>query len=171
MSVMQVSKNELTTALQKAAVGQGFDQGTGQWLAAAVVRARATGHPGLTWGLGALAAKPEPARVDQRADGWVCRNHAVLIAGPILTDLLKAGQSLATEDVAKSTAEDVTEPLAGPGFASLDVPDLWTHWRDSHPIPAPGPLEITRDQWNALQTIAAKTYVPATAESRQRGAG
>lgn len=151
---LHVSKNELTTSLEKAAVGQGYDQGTGQWLGFVVVQAVENGHPALTWALTALHAEPERPKLQRRASGWVALNRAVLVAGPLLTDLHRAG-----------------EPLDGQGFDRLDVPALWTHLLNASFVRKPGPLCIDAAQWQILQTLAAKTYVPTSDESRARGAG
>ena len=151
--MLQVSKNELGAALEKAALGQGFDRGTGLWLAGVVVQALNNGYPALTWAVQALKAAPEPPKTEERPEGWICLNTSVLVAGPVLTDLLMAG-----------------EKLDGQGFVKLDVPELWTHLLDGGFESTPGPLRIDEDDWNALQTYAAKTYVPATEQSRQ-GAG
>jgi len=152
--MMEVSKNELSAALEKAALGQGFDRGTGLWLAAVVVQAMNNGYAALPWALGALEASPEKAKLAKGAEGWRCLNQSVLVAGPLLTDLLMSG-----------------EKLDGQGFESLDVPELWTHLLAGGFKSTPGPLRVEEQDWDQLQSHAAKTYVPASAESRARGAG
>jgi len=152
--VIEVSKNELGAVLEKAAVGQGYDQGTGQWLSAIVIQALQIDLPALDWALEALEAIPEPPALTQTGKGWQCQNRAVMVAGPLLTDLIMAG-----------------EALDGQGFVALDVPILWTHLLEGGFAPLPGPFAVSEAQWQRLSAFAAKTYVPATAESRERGAG
>ena len=72
----------------------------------------------------------------------------------MLTDLLMAG-----------------EPLDDQAYDGFDVPDLWTHLLAGGFAPKPGPLTIEVQEWQALGILAAKTYVPASEESRERGAG
>ena len=151
--MIDVSKNELSNALQKASVGQGYCRGTGQWLASIVLQALQREHPALDWALKALKAQPEPPQIVRRSDGWLCLNRSVLIAGPLLTDLYKAG-----------------EDISYPGYEALDVPHLWTHRHDENLVSHPGPLTVDKTQWYVLQKLAAQTYVPTSEKSRQ-GAG
>ncbi len=147
------SVNELSTTIEKAAVGRGFDRATGQWLAAATL-ACLPHHPALAWALAALAADPAPVQLTSSAQGWRCLNGAILVAGPVLRDLQAAGEAL---DAAR--------------FDHFDVPQLWQHSPTAPDSPSLGPFDVPADQWQALTDLAAKTYVPATEASRQRGAG
>lgn len=152
--MIQVSKNELGATLEKAAIGQGYDQGTGQWLSSVVLQAVQVDLPAAEWAIEALRHKPEPPALKNTSLGWQCHNYSVLVAGPLLTDLVMSG-----------------EPLNGEGFVKLDVPDLWRHLLTTKFKQKCGAVDIQPATWKELNTLAAKTYVPATDESRARGAG
>jgi len=68
--MIQVSENQVASLMEKAAVGAGYDQGTGQWLAVVVTMALKAGRPGLSYARQALAAAPEPAEVEETPEGW-----------------------------------------------------------------------------------------------------
>ena len=150
--LIQASANELSQLIERAARGRGFDHATGQWLSVRTLTLIPQ-QPALGWAVKSLAAAPEPLHLERSTRGWRCFNRAILIAGPMLQDLKRAGERIDWE-----------------GFSDIDVPELWLDLPDSLP-PILGPFAVFQEHWDALTDLAIKTYVPATIESRQRGAG
>ena len=149
--MIQVSENQVASLMEKAAVGAGYDQGTGQWLAVVVTMALKAGRPGLSYARRALAAAPEPAQVQETAEGWRCSSKVSLVAGPILTDFIMASL-----------------PIAPP---ELDVPETWQTLMEGPQLNTQAPFHVEAEDWAFCEALAHKTYVPATDENRLSGAG
>ena len=148
--MIYASVNEICTLLEKAAVGRGFDLGTGQWLSQATLIALKKGQPGLDWALAALGDDPAPIHLNKGPNGYTCTSRSVLAAGPALTDLHRAGLNPAHTHLNQSALLDTL--LEGDIGAST------------------APFCVDEKIWEALLLLAAKTTVPASEKSRM-GAG
>jgi len=98
----------------------------------------------------------------------------------IVEDIMTGGIGL----IGIASALDAVECGAGPmpdtipaaAFAAArgwrSRPPGWPGWRGvDPPTPLAGPVEVADALWDRLETFAARTYVPETADSRVRGAG
>lgn len=148
---LEVSENQVATLVEKAAVGAGYDQGTGQWLAVVVTMALKADKPGLNYARRALSTAPEPAGIEETPGGWRCTSEVSLVAGPILTDLIMANL-----------------PIAPP---KLDVPETWQTLMAGPQDKTQAPFQVGANDWAFCEALANKTYVPATEENRLSGAG
>jgi hypothetical protein len=59
---------------------------------------------------------------------------------------------------------DISTPTSG-------FPEIFDLCRAGRQLPPVEPLHVDEDQWRELLDLAARTYVPASDTSRQRGAG
>jgi Protein of unknown function (DUF3726) len=155
---MMVSLNEVENACHRAALGVGLSQGLAEdasWIGASLVTTR---RDGLARMLAALrqadfsrARHPAFTRSER---GWVLDPSVpALVAGPALSDLLQAEPHLDLE--------------IGPAA----FPEIFDLCRAGRQPPPGEPLQVDDDQWRELLALAARTYVPASEASRQRGAG
>jgi len=155
---MMVSLNEVENACHRAALGVGLSQGLAEdasWIGASLVTTR---RDGLARMLAALrqadlsrAHHPAFTRSER---GWVLDPSVpALVAGPALSDLLQAEPHLDLE--------------IGPAA----FPEIFDLCRAGRQPPPGEPLQVDDDQWRELLALAARTYVPASDTSRQRGAG
>jgi hypothetical protein len=155
---MMVSLNEVENACHRAALGVGLSQGLAEdasWIGASLVTTR---RDGLARMLAALrqadlsrAHHPAFTRSER---GWVLDPSVpALVAGPALSDLLQAEPHLDLE--------------IGPAA----FPEIFDLCRAGRQPPPGEPLQVDDDQWRELLALAARTYVPASEASRQRGAG
>lgn len=68
---------------------------------------------------------------------------------------------------------DTAEPAALAAEQAAEVAFRVLQGEGDGPVvaPQPGGIEVAPDDWTVLKALAARTYVPATEESRLRGAG
>jgi Protein of unknown function (DUF3726) len=143
---MIVSLNEIETGCYRAALGVGLSHGLAQDAAMIGVKLLSSRPDGLAIMLRALRfAEIHPV--------WQGDMNVVpsLVAGPIAADLSK---------VHPATPIEADEPE----IIKLCLQDLPF-------VPPAAPVEVEGGQWRELQTLAARTYVPASDTSRLKGAG
>lgn len=157
---MIVSLNEIETSCYRAALGVGLSHGLAQDAALIGARLVATQAHGLAVMLRALnyadANRVEPPVFARDGAVWRPRYGIVpsLVAGPIAADLKRADPSLVVEI-------GLTDELSIIAICMDQCPPVW-------PL---SPLEVSNDLWRELQGLVARTYVPASAASRIKGAG
>ncbi len=159
---MIVSLNEIETGCYRAALGVGLPQGFAQdagVIGATLVATRSDGLTIMLRGLefaSASANLPKPPVFERVGEVWRSRQGmvAALVAGPIAADLRQAFSSMAVE------------------IGSTDEPAIVAICLDeSSPTPPSGSIEVDDELWGRLQRLGARTYVPASADSRAKGAG
>lgn len=166
---MKCSHNELASLIKKAAMGQGFPEGLAKELAFAVL---------------CLPDKMAETALDGllSKNGWCVAEN-----GPALFDRAFMALSSGQAELYEETLENIDCPKLLEGMARAaafnyglateiqtkgDVTK--THMRlNEIPMPSPhsGAIEVPNDIYHALNGLAEKTYVPATAASRLKGAG
>lgn len=157
---MIVSLNEIETSCYRAALGVGLPHGLAQdasVIGARLVATRPDGLAVMLRGLEFAGANRMQAPVFAR-DGAVWRSRfgilASLVAGPIAADLMRADPSIAVE------------------IGTTDEPAIIDICLNEHPQSSrSSPLEVPDDLWRELQRLGARSYVPASAASRLKGAG
>jgi hypothetical protein len=165
---MRRSVNELRALVLKAARGAGVPLGCGEDLAQGAVTLASSDPSHLTELTVALAAPFE-------APG-----ERVALAGPSAIDRVIAyGEVLRLESLDApallvAMVEDANSARDARILAARDG-DVVT-LTPSEEVPTPltrrsGPLEVDPDLWRHLESLAAKTYVPASEASRVAGAG
>lgn len=167
---MKRSLNEISGMVVKAARGAGVPLGHCEDLGAAAVYLAATDPVRLDCVIGALNGPHLPVDMD----GLVFRNARAAMAGPIAVDAVLAG----TVEV---TLEDIDAPrlvlaMCASRGANVD------HRNEGNALilkqkygelimPVATSVTVSDLLWDQLNTLAAKTYVPATEASRLAGAG
>lgn len=157
---MIVSLNEIETSCYRAALGVGLPHGLAQDAALIGARLVATQAHGLAVMLRALkyadVNRVEPPVFARDGAVWRSRYGILpsLVAGPIAADLKRADPTVVVE----TGSTDET------GIIAVCLDQRTQVWPSS-------PLEIPDELWRDLQTLGARTYVPASANSRVMGAG
>jgi len=164
-----LSRNEVSATLSKAARGQGLPQGHADIFVPAAVCALANGAEASDVTT-ALRGPHGPVDFD---------NARVAIAGPIAIDALICGED--TVVLRNVDAVSILIGISDNAFKNKDlcvevkvkgeIYNLCLAKRTAPRVLTRGPLSIPKDDWDLWQNWAAKTYVPATAQSRLSGAG
>ncbi len=131
----------------------------------------------------AQAARAGPSALDLLADGGMTE-HAILrnVEAPVLVlglagILSKQYASTVTLDFANGAqarvASDGHQISGTISCSPCDVTIRRITWSGTNltPIDAATGYDVSENTWPQLEALAAKTYVPATDESRRRGAG
>lgn len=131
----------------------------------------------------ARAARAGPSALDLLADGGMTE-HAILrnVDSPVmllgLAGTLSAqyGTAVGLEfanGARARVASDCLQITGAVSYASCDVQVQRITWSGvpARPTDATTGFNANEDIWAKLESLAAKTYVPATDESRRRGAG
>ncbi len=155
---MIVSLNEVENACHRAALGVGLSQGLAEdasWIGASLVT---SGPDGLARMLAALrqadSSRTRNPAFTRAGTGWVLDTGVpALVAGPALSDLLQ------------------TEPDLDLQIGPVAFPEIFNLCRAGRQPPPREPLQVDDELWRELLSLAARTYVPASDASRQRGAG
>lgn len=191
-----LSAAEIAAGLRRAAIGRGWPQGLAEEAARAGALRVALRPGGLADALAAIEADPGPARA-AIAEGTARFEAArALAAGPSAIDLMVAGDvrearllgcdapglvlamaalrapglraalesapPAAIDPSAALAPGDLTLLSARGGSAAAVIPPA--------EIPAAA-IAVDPALWARVQTLAARTYVPATEHSRASGAG
>ncbi len=193
------SLNEIAKRMSDAARGAGWPLGLAQDLGQAAAWLSSQGGDGVGVAMAALGAKPDPVEARQDTPGdWQIGLAPAGVAGPAALDLVLAGEGPVS--LALTDAPDLVLALAGYASAqtgqTLVLSGALTATVTSgalegapHRAPedkilrlslgAPGvikpavqPRRAPDDAtWAQAGALAAKTLVPATAQSRAFGAG
>lgn len=173
---MNLSLNEFQALIKKAARGAGFDWGSASEIARAVRRADSLNVDDLVACLQWHAEASEPLGPANLSGVW-------MPAGECMSPL-NAGLCLAEcADALPEQIKGVRYPQLLAGFVSLlnlsrSQPvglivhhDTVSFVSVSNHASHPGRPQLTDQQHSALDALAARTYAPATEQSRQAGAG
>jgi hypothetical protein len=185
---VNVSLNEAVTLSYRAALGAGLGFGLAEDAAQVAAQLAMTGADVATTMAKALACAESCGAVSMSCckDGdevhLMSENPLpALRAGPTIADLLQAGSATA---VTVTLADDAAVVLAAIAAAALDQAvgcEALTapgHFRFAKRLEA-GPgrvpprtqIAVADESWRDLLRLAARTYVPASEQSRLRGAG
>lgn len=150
---MKRSLNETGGMIHKAARGAGLPLGHADDLAAAGVRYVATG-----------GAAAEITRDLRSPDG-------VWLRGPQLIDNVLVSDQPVTYAQCPSAQLMVAMAVQRGITASIDGQAVVLSPATAKPAPLAGPINVSEADWRDWSDLAARTYVPATEESRSAGAG
>ncbi len=184
---MICSLNEVGGLARKAAVGAGYPAGLAQSVAAAAVWLCALGRDGLGAVLDAVedgytpAVACSPSPYEMIAAGDI---REAIVDSPrsalLLVGLAGITGRATGSCFALSNDDGTTVRVDGTGFSG-SAPEQLAHASrivvTTSPAIAhsssgtPHGVDIDESTWAALQVLAQRTYVPATDESRLRGAG
>jgi hypothetical protein len=172
------SHNEVVTLALKAARGAGAPLGHAEDFAAAVGVLAATTPDQI--GAVSCALKSPVARPQPVFEGTRMRLSPVhvIMAGPLLADAFLTGLAQATL-VAVDAPALLAAYLSGIAQHCHVVLDMQgdsviltrVDTPTAAPTMRPGPLDIADTDWAFWESLAARTYVPASAASRLAGAG
>lgn len=163
------SLNEVAGLVQKAAIGAGFPLGQAEDLGRVAFYLAGIGsdlHP-IT---GALQETMQPVDLRWDADAVTVIAGPVALVAPVVRDAFAMGHC-------KATLADIAHaPLVAAYLATDGVALAWDglHVRRSDTEILPviyKPVSVPEPDWAVWTTLAARTYVPETAESRRAGAG
>lgn len=177
---MQVSLNEVEVMSAKAACGAGRPWGLAQEVGWAVASLHAMGHDGARACLRLLkltdsVAMDELRPLDVTKDVWTAkRSLCPVLTGAYISDLDGIDRDLTLKNVYVPSLLIPFSMLIGlEGDLDADIcatlrlypVEEGFHW------PAPQPVDIDDEIWEALGAFAHRTYVPASEASRLKGAG
>jgi hypothetical protein len=183
---MIVSRNEIETTCQRAALGVGLAHGLAEDAAAIAAWLAADGEDVAAIMLAALSSVdengfPVPCFIhDERV--WRSAEQVIvpaLVAGPCATDLLRAEPGAVIQICRTDEPRVIAAALALAGLDAAEVPlERGQSMRlTARPCarPPPRPLAegftVADAVWRELLKLAARTYVPASEQSRLKGAG
>lgn len=159
---MLCSANELAALLRKACVGVGLPVGLAQDAAEAAVWLETRGVAGCIELLGLLH---EFDTVDHSR-----RDDSLLWRGPSMVDAL-----VAQAGPVATLSDDAAMPLLFAGYlgvaAAVHSLTLEPSERRLGPHNGQTAIDVPTTTWEVAAQLAARTYVPATEESRLKGAG
>ena len=184
---MIVSRNEIEAACQRAALGVGLAHGFAEDATAIAARLAADGEDVAAIMLAALSSIEENGcpipcfNHDERL--WRSAEQAIvpaLVAGPCAADLLRADPGAVVQIGRTDEPKVIAAALALAGLDAAEVPlergqSMRLTARPGRPLATPRPpvegFTIADAVWRELLKLAARTYVPASEQSRLRGAG
>lgn len=184
---MIVSRNEIEATCHRAALGVGLPHGFAEDAATIAAWLAAGGVDVAAIMLAALSSV-EQNRIPLPCfshDGnvWRSAEHAIvpsLVAGPCAADLLRADPRAAVEIYRTDEPKVIAAALAIAGLDGTDVPlvrgqSMRLAARRGKPPSPPGQraegFAVADAVWQELLSFAARTYVPASEQSRIKGAG
>lgn len=156
---MIVTLNEIETTCYRAALGVGLQQGLAEDAGRIAVKLACRHAGALHIMLRALrtaeASPVTPPVFIRKDDAWAPSRPSLpaLFAAPIAMELCLA------------------EPGVTVGLGAIDEPAILAACGEGDPLPPDHPLEADIETWRELARLASRTYVPASATSRNSGAG
>lgn len=184
---MIVSRNEIETTCQRAALGVGLSHGSAEDAATIAAWLATGGEDVVEIMLAALSSVEEngiPVPCFNHVERvWRSAQHAIvpsLVAGPCAADLLRADPGAAIEIHRTDEPKIIEAALALAGLDGTDVPlkhrrSMRLTARRGKPRPPPRQLAegfaVSDAAWRELLKLASRTYVPASERSRLKGAG
>ncbi len=177
---MIFSVSELQALLRKAGLGAGLPQGPAEDLAAVVRRVARRDDP--FWQDISLALAPpiEPATPITQGGALIFRNARAALVAPAAIDAALCGQPVRVETIDAPLVFEALVTAAEDDFGIGLIHERRARdftLRQSHrdatrvTLPPPPRLELPGTVMQVLTQYAARTYVPATAASREAGAG
>ena len=164
-----LSLNEVEATLVKAARGAGLPLGVAEDFArfAAYLVATQRGAGAITRALAEDHATPA---IDWDADIPRIGSGSAAMVAPMVVDAFAMGHDAVKLDN-WAQAEITGAALACHGIA-MRWDGLCVSRSDTEVLPCPtGPVSVPEADWQAWQSLAARTYVPESAASRSTGAG
>jgi len=194
-----LSLNEIETTIRRAATGTGWAFGLAEDAGRAAAWLAAQGMDGVGAAVRALAPGPGPVQAERMGNDCVLRGGRAASAGPAAIDLLglpgvrrvtleAIDEVLLIVGLVGEAADGTDYTLGARGFearvsgggATLsgtipESPATLTLTRAEGGAPselaATSGVAIDEAVWARAKALAALSYVPASAESRERGAG
>lgn len=184
---MIVSRNEIETTCQRAALGVGLAHGLAEDAAAIAAWLAASGELAAEIMLRALlsaeACGVSVPCFSQDGNIWRPAQDAIvpaLVAGPSAADLLRADPGAVVHIGRIDEPRVIAAALALAGLDAAEVPlergqSMRLTARPGRPLATPRPpaegFAVADAVWRELLKLAARTYVPASEQSRLKGAG
>lgn len=166
---MMRALNEVGAIVHKAALGAGVPVGQADDLARTAVHMAGHGES-LKPIVDALTEPQEAIDVAWGGDRLVIKAGHAAMTAPIVKD----GFATGVRKVRLCRAGHlplVIAMLAEAGVTVQAEGTLIEKTGFAAPEPVMGPVDVPAEIWNTFETLAAKTYVPATETSRAGGAG